>query len=164
MKIERRYFQLRSMDKSEVTGFVAKWGVRSNIGGGFTESFDKDSLKPAEGGVALLVQHDPSLIIGRSGANMSLQSTESGMELKAKIPETRLGQDTKLLLKEKILRGLSAGFYLERDDWNDNHRIVKRAILSEVSLVSSPAHQETEVNLRHKTQTKEKWFDLILGL
>ena len=160
--METRFITFESRaDKDKVSGYAVKWNTEARIGN-FTESFDRGSLKPDNNGVGLKLMHNPLSLLGRSGANLEIEDRAEGLHIQARLPATTEGNNTKELIRTGIVRGFSVGFVPIKEDWNGNKRTIKQARLIEISLVDSPAHKDTQVDLRNKQPSKKRWQYLIL--
>lgn len=170
MKKEKRFLEIRfnSAEKGIIEGTAVKWNKPSLINGQFNEEFRKDSVKFSKRGVQFLYMHDDSQLLGNSlSDSFDVKSTDKGIEFRAKLPKTQLGEDVKTLLKEGAIRGASIGFIpIKEDRRQGNKRIIEEAELLEISLVGIPAH-ETSLSLRkednkEKKEEKRHWSDLLI--
>lgn len=66
------------------------------------------------------------------------------------MPPTQLGEDTYQLVKRGDLRGMSFGFWVEKDAWNaaNTERELLQIKLDEVSIVSRPEYPQTSIEAR----------------
>lgn len=117
-----------------------------------TESISRgafDGLLEAD--VLALRDHDPTKILGRTASGtLTLSSDAHGLGFRLDLPDTELGRDTATLVARGDLRGMSFGAVVgavERTKGGVTHRSFKRLV--DVSIVSVPAYEGTEVSLRH---------------
>jgi HK97 family phage prohead protease len=94
----------------------------------------------------LLWNHDTSnpLASTRNGS-LQLVEDERGLKVTATLPETTLGRDLAVLVKTGVIDAMSFGFSVRKDSWSQdgNTRYLEDVSLYEVSLVSTPAYEQT---------------------
>jgi len=94
----------------------------------------------------LLWNHDTSnpLASTRNGS-LQLVEDERGLKVTATLPETTLGRDLAVLVKTGVIDAMSFGFSVRKDSWSadGNTRYLEDVSLYEVSLVSTPAYEQT---------------------
>ncbi|NTI48502.1 HK97 family phage prohead protease [Agrobacterium rhizogenes] len=158
MTIENIEKRLAVSTFSEVTGrqlsgYVVLWGVEANIGGQFTEVFERgafaDSLADRTGlrEVLILANHDPEALLGRVGVNASLVEDSRGLKATVELPSTGAANDIRELASKGLLGGWSIGFAVPPggDTWDGNKRTIRKAIAIEASAISShAAYEETK--------------------
>jgi HK97 family phage prohead protease len=142
-------------DTTTVSGYAAIFGEIANIGGYFNEvlargAFTK-TLQTAD--VRAYFDHDRGRVLGRSSAG-TLRLTEDGKGLAVEIdlPDTSDGRDTRTLIERGDISGMSFGFVVVRQEWDESGEIPLRTILEvelrEVSIVSEPAYDGATIALR----------------
>ena len=148
-------FEIREEgDGMTFVGYAAKFDQPSENLGGFVEYVERGafsrSLK-SRNDVMLLWNHDAGqpLASTRSGT-MKLTEDEVGLRVEAKLPQTTLGKDMAILLREGIVGKMSFGFNVIKDSWNSegNERRLKSVRLFEVSAVVWPAYSQTSATVR----------------
>jgi HK97 family phage prohead protease len=148
-------FEIREEgDGMTFVGYAAKFDQPSENLGGFVEYVERGafsrSLK-SRNDVMLLWNHDAGqpLASTRSGT-MKLTEDEVGLRVEARLPETTLGKDLAILLRDKIVGKMSFGFNVIKDSWNSegNERRLKSVRLFEVSAVVWPAYTQTSATVR----------------
>ena len=148
-------FEIREEgDGMTFVGYAAKFDQPSENLGGFVEYVERGafsrSLK-SRNDVMLLWNHDAGqpLASTRSGT-MKLTEDEIGLRVEARLPETTLGKDLAILLRDKIVGKMSFGFNVIKDSWNaeGNERRLKSVRLFEVSAVVWPAYTQTSAAVR----------------
>jgi HK97 family phage prohead protease len=148
-------FEIReSGDGMTFVGYAAKFDQPSENLGGFVEYVERGafsrSLK-SRNDVMLLWNHDAGqpLASTRSGT-MKLTEDEIGLRVEAKLPQTTLGKDLAILLRDGIVGKMSFGFNVIKDAWNSEgtERRLKSVRLFEVSAVVWPAYTSTEASVR----------------
>jgi HK97 family phage prohead protease len=94
----------------------------------------------------LLWNHDTSNPLA-STRNGSLQMIEDerGLKVTATLPDTTLGRDISELVRTGVVDSMSFGFSVKRDTWSQDGqtRYLEDVTLYEVSLVSTPAYEQT---------------------
>lgn len=112
-----------------------------------------------------LYEHNYSNLLGRSSNNtLRFEETERGLEVEIDLPETSLGKDLEVLIGNRTLSKMSFGFstgydsteWSEMDDGTDLRTINHIDNLYEVSIVSTPAYEDTEVAKRCLGKCKAK--------
>jgi HK97 family phage prohead protease len=110
-----------------------------DIGGGDKEQFARGSVD-LESHVKLFRDHKE--VIGK--VNL-MEEREDGLWIKARISNTKLGDETLELVKDGAIRSFSVGFIPVVDEKKDRTIIRKKVNLKEVSLVAFPAYENASV-------------------
>lgn len=118
--------------------------------GAFTASLKKE--------VVALWNHDSQKVLGRtSNDTLELSEDDHGLRGTLHIAPTTYGKDVYQLIKRGDLAGCSFGFYV--DDYTDvvkdgtvTHEITKAQLL-EVSVVTWPQYEQTEIAVRSKSDS-----------
>jgi HK97 family phage prohead protease len=148
-------FEIREEgDGMTFVGYAAKFDQPSENLGGFVEYVERGafsrSLK-SRNDVMLLWNHDAGqpLASTRSGT-MKLTEDDIGLRVEARLPQTTLGKDLAILLRDGIVGKMSFGFNVIKDSWNSegNERRLKSVRLFEVSAVVWPAYTQTSAAVR----------------
>ncbi|GAA4663211.1 HK97 family phage prohead protease [Streptomyces youssoufiensis] len=132
------------------------WGFYEEIApGAFTKTL-------AEGDARYLVDHDTRLVVSRvTAGSLRLAQDSVGLAVDADL-DTRLSYvgDLVVNLENKNITGMSFGFRTVKDDWETvsvqtsegdmeaELRIIREVQLYEVSAVTFPAYEGTDVALR----------------
>lgn len=174
-KMERRFIatevRAETQDgKKVLTGYAAKYGRMSQDLGGFNEviapgCFDR-AIKENQD-VKMLVNHDPSQIVGRNGKNLELSSDETGLKFHVTLPNTQVANDLHENVRSGVMDQCSFGFITKGDRWlnardggfkdvqyegvEDKQALVRElndVDLKDVSVVTSPAYPQTSVGAR----------------
>lgn len=107
-------------------------------------------------------EHNPEMLLGRKSAGtLSLEQRNDGLYVKINVPNTSYGRDTMESAKRGDLKGFSFGFnkpvartYTNKD--NMKIREISSMDLREVSVVSSPAYNDTTLAVRSEDFVKEE--------
>ena len=159
--------ELRVSDEtnSEIVGHAAVFDSWSETLGGlfpFKEIVRKGAFKDSitKDDIRALFNHDPNYVLGRNKANtLELEEDEIGLRVRITPPNTTWAKD----LVESIRRGdisqMSIGFIVEEDTWGTKDgldiREIKKVQLFDVSPVTFPAYQETDVGVRAMEEYKD---------
>lgn len=156
-RLETRRAELRLEQKSggrRLIGYAARYGVVADIGR-FRERIAPDafagSIEEGEDVLALL-DHDPTKVLARTkSGTLRLADDDKGLAFEISVPDTTAGRDALALAERGDLGGASIGFIVEDEGREQDVRIVRRARLLEISVVSAwPAYAETSVEARRR--------------
>ena len=160
--LEKRFLgtcELRSIDGEEspkIRGYAAIFDKRADLGY-FTESVAKGAFTRTlqEGAdVRALVDHEPSKILGRNKAGtLEVREDATGLYIEIDPPNTQLGKDVVESIKRGDLSQMSFGFRVKKQEWEEvedekSHRTLTDVDLFDVSVVTYPAYEDTEVSVR----------------
>ncbi|MDZ4779598.1 MAG: HK97 family phage prohead protease [Planctomycetia bacterium] len=103
-----------------------------------------------------LLQHESDKLLGRQSAEtLKLWESSQGLCCSIKLPNTAIGRDTWTSVERGDLRQMSIGFDFLEDSWEvvngKSTRVISRAWIDEVSLVTWPACRETYVRPARRT-------------
>lgn len=168
--LERRYyaFEVRAEADEErggstITGRPIVYGSMTDIGGWFAEVIEPGALDGADlTDVRFLVNHNTSMIpLARSRRNnenstMRLTPDDKGAEMSANIDTANNGTARELdsAVRRGDISGMSFMFSVADERWEDvdsdypTRHILKIASVVEVSAVTFPAYEDTEINAR----------------
>jgi len=139
-----------------VSGYAAVFGEEANIAGMFTETIERGAFTSAlerQDDVVFLINHDGLPLARTRSGTLRLSQDERGLymetELDGSDPDVRA-------IVPKMKRGdldkMSFAFMPERQEWDDRGEMPKRTIqdvrLYDVSIVTTPAYDGTEIGLR----------------
>lgn len=149
--MEQRSFEIRASDteKREVSGVAVPYNETIDIGGGWSERFEKGAVD-TDADVKLFRDHKEII-----GVVNELREEEDGLWITAKISDTALGNETMELVKDGAIRSFSVGFIPVKDEKKDKTIIRKKVDLKEVSLVAFPAYEAAAV-LAVREEVKEE--------
>lgn len=152
MDIEIRSVTLRTTPRDgegwEFDALAAPYGREEEIAPGVYEQFTPGALRAAPEGVKLRLEHETTI-----GVVSDVRQADDGLYITARISDTTAGRDTRQLLADRALTGLSVGFRPDKDairysfdDADDLHVAQTGGELLEVSLVTMPAYRSTYVD------------------
>jgi len=142
-----------------IEGYAAKYGVEANIGP-FKETISRGAfdkvLMSQDLDCRALINHDPSLILGRSSAGtLELSSDDIGLKYRVKLGNQQYATD----LYESIQRGdisqSSFAFTIKDQTWSEDRStrsVDQVASLLDVSPVCYPAFKEATVVAREEEE------------
>jgi HK97 family phage prohead protease len=175
MTLERRALtsppEVRASDAGKTAkGYAALFNTRADIGGYFTESIAPgafaETIKNSD--IRALIDHDSGRVIGRSTAGtLRLKEDGTGLAVEVDLPDTTDGRDLAVQLERGDISGMSFGFRVTHDEWDESGDVPARTIhkveLFEVSAVAFPAYDDTSIALRSldeaRKETKRKNFN-----
>lgn len=154
-----------SEDSLEVHGYIATNALSHILGkpdgnrwreiispGTFAEALAKARMKEQD--IDFLFEHDKDRILSSTAnASLLLEEDEVGLYMEAKISKTSWGKDLFVLIKDNIVRGLSFGMKVLREDWSRGAdgiplRTITDIELYEISALKAPAYQNTLLEAR----------------
>jgi Escherichia/Staphylococcus phage prohead protease len=139
-------------------GFAARYGAVADIGP-FRERIAPGAFAGSIGegaDVLALLDHDPSRVLGRTRTKtLQLSDEPQGLAFDIEVPNTGAGRDALALAMRGDLGGASIGFVVQEESKDGEVRVIERAQLLEISVVSAwPAYAETSVEARRKGQDR----------
>lgn len=145
-----------------VSGHAAVFGERANIGGWFEEQIEAGAFSEAieRDDVVFLINHEGLPLARTRSKTLKLSEDDRGLYM-----ETELDADDPdvLTIIPKMKRGdldkMSFAFRVEVEEWDESGdiplRTIKKASLSDVSIVTNPAYEGTDIGLRSLEQHRE---------
>lgn len=167
--MERRFFrtgvELRASQGDEgsiISGYAATFDNVSFPLAGFRERLARGcfarSLQSDRSDVMCLMNHDPSLVLGRQrNRTLSLAEDAKGLRFRCILPDTTTARDVYRLIQRRDIADCSFAFTCDEDSWSEIDdpddpdtrtalRTIQRASLLDVSVVANPAYPGTSVN------------------
>jgi HK97 family phage prohead protease len=115
--------------------------------------------------VRLLFNHNPDLVLARTkSGTLTLSEDKVGLAVAADLAPTTVGRDLAILLERRDVSQMSFGFQVVKDVWETKKRsdgseyevrTILEARLFDVSAVTYPAYDETDVAIREATLARE---------
>lgn len=157
--------QTRSQGDSEsnvIEGYAAVFNSPTDIWGMFTEVIAPGAFADAiasNDDIRALFNHDWNNVLGRTKSRtLRLSEDARGLKFEVDLPNTTLARDLSESLKRGDISQCSFGFVPTSETWDYEPEIPVRTInsveLHEISVVSIPAYEDTEVSLRSKEANK----------
>jgi HK97 family phage prohead protease len=139
-------------------GYAATFNSWSQDLGGFKETIQRGAFDRAlreNQDVRCLVNHDPSLVLGRWNAGtLGLTTDAQGLRFTCQLPDTSAGRDIHTLVKRGDISQCSFAFRVadNGDQWNKQRteRTLTDVDLMDVSAVTYPAYEATSVSARSR--------------
>lgn len=171
-QLEIRSFnpEIRSADVQDgqmiVEGYALKFNSFSQSFGNWREVIDPHALDNCDmSDVRCLVNHDTTLILGRNtSGTLELNVDDVGLYFRCVLPNTSYAKDLFEVLKRGDVNQMSFGFFLapngdsfSKDLENDGMyiRTLKNIEkIYEVSIVTIPAYEETNVEIAQRSIKK----------
>jgi len=161
-------FEVRAIDDATVAveGYAAVFNQETVIGGQWREQIAQGAFRDAIGrdDVVFLVNHDGLPLARSRSRTLELSEDDHGLHIRALLDPT--DPDVRAIVP-KMKRGdldkMSFAFVPTRQKWDDEDDIPRRTIeeaeLHDVSIVTTPAYEGTEIGLRslerHRARQKK---------
>ena len=152
-------FKTRDVDgKKYINGYFAVFNSNYQLWDGATESVDPHAFDGTlDGDIRCLIDHDTRLVLGRTkSGTLTLRVDDKGLWGEVEINES--DQDA-MNLYARVQRGdvdqCSFGFEITSEEYSEKenngvHWTIKSVNLYEVSVVTFPAYEDTQVSARKK--------------
>lgn len=144
-------------------GYAALFNTRAEIGGQFVEVIAPGAFRDAINGadVRALIDHDSGRVIGRTKAGtLRLEEDDMGLSVEIDLPDTTDGRDLAVQLERGDISGMSFGFRVTHDEWDETGdmpvRTIRAVELFEVSAVAFPAYGDTSIALRSLEEARRE--------
>jgi HK97 family phage prohead protease len=153
-------------DAVKVAGYAAVFGEETNVGGMFIEVIERGAFEAAIGrdDVVFLINHDGLPLARSRSGTLTLREDDRGLYMEAEL-DTSDPDVSRIVPKMKRgdLDKMSFAFWPERQEWDDKgdipKRTIKEASLYDVSIVTTPQYNGTEIGLRalheHRSEVQE---------
>jgi len=149
--------------KVTVAGYAAVFGDTADIGGYFREVIARGAFTNTlrTGDVRAYFDHDRGRVLGRtSSGTLRLREDERGLAVEIDLPDTSDGRDVKTLIERGDISGMSFGFSVLKQEWDETvdppTRTIMEVELREVSIVSEPAYDGTSIALRSLDEARKE--------
>lgn len=142
-------------DGIKVEGYAAVFDQETDIGGMFVEIIERGAFKDAIGrdDVVFLINHNGLPLARTSSGTLSLEEDDHGLKVSTTLDAD--DPDVKSIvgkMKRGDLDKMSFAFWPDVQEWDDSgdvpKRTIKQASLFDVSIVTTPAYDGTEIALR----------------
>jgi HK97 family phage prohead protease len=162
--LERRAWAESRAEASDngrkIRGYPVVFNSLSVDLGGFREVISPEAVDRTlnEGlDVRALVDHDTSKVIGRTRAGtLRLRKDSRGLFMEVEPDEDiSYARDIMRAVARGDVSGMSFGFRVDADEWNHDGKVPVRTVtdmrVSEVSIVTFPAYQATDVQVAQRS-------------
>lgn len=137
-----------------ISGYAAVFNSTADIGDAWREVIAPGAFTASMGAdVRALVDHDSGRVIGRTTAGtLRMKQDERGLAVEIDLPDTTDGRDLTTLIERGDVSGMSFGFVVTSQEWDETvnppTRTIRSVDLREVSVVAFPAYPDTTIGLR----------------
>lgn len=142
-------------DGIKVEGYAAVFGEETDIGGMFREKIERGAFKDAIGrdDVVFLINHEGLPLARTRSGTLKLTEDDHGLKIETTLdPEDPDVKSIAGKMKRGDLDKMSFAFYPDVQEWDETGdlplRTISRASLYDVSIVTTPAYDGTEIALR----------------
>jgi HK97 family phage prohead protease len=161
-QLVREISQVRSSEKDGkryLEGYATEFEVETKLGRGdwaWTEVVKRGAFTTSlaeQPSIKLLHSHD-----GKVTGTLELREDERGLWFRAEIPDTQEGRDLITQVERGDLDGMSFGFDIIRETWDENKRAseIEEVRLYEISVVAFPAYDQAQFDLVVRSGRVEK--------
>jgi uncharacterized protein len=170
MQVERRLtegLEIETREDGQVKlnglGIVFnKWSL--NLGG-FIEMIEPDAVRGIDFTDAVsLFNHRDDNILGRVPDTMTVSVEEAGVRYIVDLPDSPIGQNVRVAVQRKDVKGSSFGFTVDQDTWFKREdgvwerRIKQFKRIYDISPVVFPAYPDTTVAMRSLEDVQKTEF------
>ena len=149
-------------DGIKVEGYAAVFGERADIGGMFVEVIERGAFKDAIGrdDVVFLINHEGLPLARTRSGTLTLTEDDHGLKMSTTLdPDDPDVKSIAGKMKRGDLDKMSFAFFPEVQEWDDTQdpplRTIRKASLADVSVVTTPAYEGTEIALRSLEATRK---------
>lgn len=156
---------------SVISGYAAVFNSKTTIGDWFEEIILPGAFSRSiseNGDVRALFNHNWDNVLGRTkNGTLRLEEDTRGLKFEVELPNTSVARDLTESLRRGDINQCSFGFWATGETWDYSVEPAVRTIneveLYEISVVSIPAYEDTEVSLRSKEldESVEKRIKLL---
>lgn len=143
-------------DRPRIDGRAIVFNSLSEDLGGWREIIEPGAIE-LEDDLRALFDHDTSMVLGRTkSGTLQARDDGAGVSMMAYPPDTQWARDLRVSMDRGDIDQMSFRMLVLEDDWryDADHetvlRTVKRASVSELSVVSMPAYTATSAEARSK--------------
>ncbi|MEW4224022.1 HK97 family phage prohead protease [Rossellomorea marisflavi] len=141
-----------------ISGYAAVFNSKTSIGDFFEEVIEPGAFARTiseNGDIRALFNHNWDHVLGRTkNGTLKVEEDNRGLKFEVELPNTSLARDLAESLRRGDINQCSFGFYATNDTWDYEVEPAVRTLneveLYEISVVSIPAYEDTEVSLRSK--------------
>jgi len=170
--IEKRTFLLTNLEirkkgddgPTMIYGHAAVFDVIGD-GGWFREKIEKGAFATSilSDDIRGLYNHDPNYVLGRNkSGTLQLSEDDRGLYFEVTPPNTQWARDLMVSVERRDITQGSFGFRTIRDEWEygdgqeQDLRTLKEVKLFDVSLVTYPFYEQTDVAVRSHAEWTER--------
>jgi HK97 family phage prohead protease len=143
-------------DGKTIAGYAAVFNSPTDICGLWTEVVEAGAFTETLSSgrdVLALYSHELERLLGRESAGtLRLSEDDKGLAVEIDLPDTSDGRDVGVLVQRGDLKGMSFGFCVTKQEWDETvtppTRTIKAVDLYEVTITADPAYEDTEIGMR----------------
>lgn len=145
-----------------IAGYAAVFNSTADIGDSFREVIAPGAFSGSmQNDVVALIGHDRNRVLGRSSAGtLRLREDGVGLAVEIDLPDTTDGRDLAVLIERGDVSGMSFGFVVTKQSWDETGRVPTRTIqavdLREVTVTAFPAYDDTSIALRSLDEARKE--------
>lgn len=150
-------------DTIKVAGYAAVFDSETSIGGYYNERIERGAFAEAIGrdDVVFVINHEGLPLARTRSGTLTLREDDHGLYMETELdPEDPDVKSIVPKMKRGDLDKMSFAFLPEVQEWDDSGEIpvrtIKKASLYDVSIVTNPAYNDTEIGLRSLGEFREK--------
>lgn len=156
--------EIRAADDGiRVSGYAAVFNQETVIGGAFREVIAPGAFKDAIGrdDVVFLINHEGLPLARTRSGTLRLEEDEHGLRMETVLdPDDPDVKSVVSKMKRGDLDKMSFAFWPTVQEWDDSGdiplRIIREVVLYDVSIVTTPAYDGTEIALRSLEQARKE--------
>lgn len=156
--------EIRAADDGiRVSGYAAVFNQETDIGGAFREVIAPGAFKNAIGrdDVVFLINHEGLPLARTRSGTLRLEEDEHGLRMETVLdPDDPDVKSVVIKMKRGDLDKMSFAFWPTVQEWDDSGdiplRIIREVVLYDVSIVTTPAYDGTEIALRSLEQARKE--------
>ncbi|WP_341356650.1 HK97 family phage prohead protease [Rossellomorea sp. y25] len=141
-----------------ISGYAAVFNSKTSIGDFFEEVITPGAFARTiseNGDIRALFNHNWDHVLGRTkNGTLKVEEDTRGLKFEVELPNTSLARDLAESMKRGDINQCSFGFWATGEAWDYSVEPAVRTLneveLYEISVVSIPAYEDTEVSLRSK--------------
>jgi HK97 family phage prohead protease len=143
-------------DGKTIAGYAAVFNSPTDICGLWLEVVEPGAFTETLSNgrdVLALYSHELERLLGRQSAGtLRLIQDDKGLAVEIDLPDTSDGRDVGVLVQRGDLKGMSFGFCVTKQEWDETVTPPKRTIMAvdlyEVTVTADPAYEDTEIGMR----------------
>jgi len=169
--LERRQIKLDKLEvraaadgaPAKIVGHAAVFNSAAEIGSSFREQIMPGAFADSIGSddVRALFNHDPNYVLGRNTAGtLRMSEDDIGLAIEVDPPDTQWARDLMVSIGRGDISQMSFGFCALEETWDyaedgSATRTLKKVRLFDVSPVTYPAYDDTDVAVRSLEQFRK---------
>lgn len=120
-----------------------------------------NTLRDKQDDIFMLINHNWNKVVGRRGANLTIEEDSHGLRFELESPNTTDGNDLLENVRLGLIPGCSFGFNItkQRTKWDESYtnfyRDIQEVELFEISATPIPVYGDTEINARSQLSIRD---------